>query len=328
MPGVDTTKQAAVARTATTAPVVARLIDNVALVIRGKREAIELAVITLLSRGHLLLDDVPGVGKTMLARALAASLDLRFRRIQFTPDLMPSDITGASVYNPKDGGFEFVSGPVFTNILLADEINRATPRAQSALLECMGEFQVSADGITYPLAEPFMVIATQNPVESHGTYRLPEAQLDRFLIRTSIGYPARDAEVAILKSQVHADAHPVTALRPVLSSEELAALTRAAGGIHVSDDVQGYIARIAEATRGDARFRLGVSPRGALALMRAAQARALLDGRSFVDPATIKAMSGPVLAHRVILHPDHEIGDRAAERAISEVLAGVATPVR
>jgi MoxR-like ATPase len=305
-----------------------RLIDNVAQVIYGKREIIELAVVALLSRGHLLLDDVPGVGKTMLARALSASVDLRFRRVQFTPDLMPSDITGTSVYNQKTAAFEFIAGPVFTNFLLADEINRATPRVQSALLECMAEFQVSADGQTYPLTEPFMVIATQNPVESHGTYRLPEAQLDRFLIRASIGYPEPAAEIAILKSQAHVLAHPVTSMQPVLSAAELTALTRAVGDIHISDEIYGYIARIAEATRKDPRFRLGVSPRGALALMRASQARALLDGRTFVEPATIKAMAVPVLAHRVILHPDHEVGERAAQRAIAEVLGGVAAPVR
>jgi MoxR-like ATPase len=305
-----------------------RLINNVAAVVHGKRDVIELAVVTLLARGHLLLDDVPGVGKTILARALAASVDLKFRRVQFTPDLMPSDITGASVFNPKSAGFDFVQGPVFTNLLLADEINRSTPRVQSALLECMAEIQVTADGNTYPLTEPFMVIATQNPVESHGTYRLPEAQLDRFLIRGTIGYPAAAAEVEILKAQAHTAAHPVSALKPALTKAELAALIRAAGTVHVSDDLHGYIARIAEATRKDQRFRLGVSPRGSLALMRAAQARALLNGKEFVDPATVKAMALPVLAHRVILHPDHEVGERAAERVIAEVLGAIAPPVR
>ena len=305
-----------------------RLIRNIASVIYGKREAIELAVIALLARGHMLFDDAPGVGKTMLARALAASVDLRFRRVQFTPDLMPSDITGASVFNPKSGSFDFVPGPVFASILLADEINRATPRTQSALLECMSESQVTADGTTWPLPDPFMVIATQNPVESHGTYRLPEAQLDRFLIRGSIGYPAAEAEVAILKSQINRSAHPVTSLKPVLSADQLGALIAATEAVHVSDDVLGYIAQIAEATRSDARFRLGVSPRGTLALMRASQARALLDGRDFVEPATVKAMLVPVLAHRVILHPDHEVGERAAERLVAEVASRVAPPVR
>ena len=304
-----------------------RLIRNIANVIYGKREAIELAVIALLARGHLLLDDVPGVGKTILARALAASVDLKFRRVQFTPDLMPTDITGSAIFNPKTASFDFSPGPVFTNILLADEINRATPRVQSALLECMAEAQVTADGTTYPLSDPFMVIATQNPVESHGTYRLPEAQLDRFLIRGSIGYPLPDAEIAMLKSQVHLAAHPVTALKPVLSAQQLAALVHAASSVHVSDDLVGYMARISEATRKDTRFRLGVSPRGTLALMRASQARALLDGLDFVTPATVKAVLVPVLAHRVILHPDHELGERPAERLVAEVAADVAPPV-
>ena len=305
-----------------------RMLENISSVIIGKREVIELAVISLLARGHMLLDDVPGVGKTMLARALAASLDLRFKRIQFTPDLMPSDITGASVYNPKTAGFDFVPGPVFANILLADEINRATPRAQSALLECMAEYQVTADGTTYALDPPFMVIATQNPVESHGTYTLPEAQLDRFLIRSSIGHPDIGSEVAMLKAHIHTEGHPVEALRPVLSSAELGELMRATAAVHVNDDVLQYMARLAEASRNDARFRLGVSPRGVLALMRASQARAILDGRDFVDPATVKAMAIPVLAHRVILSPDQATQAYASIGAIAELVERVAPPVR
>jgi MoxR-like ATPase len=305
-----------------------RLVGNVSKVIKGKREVIELAVITLLARGHLLLDDVPGVGKTMLARALAASLDLGFKRIQFTPDLMPSDISGASVYNPSTSTFDFLPGPVFTSILLADEINRATPRAQSALLEAMAENQVSADGTTYPLAKPFMVIATQNPVESQGTYRLPEAQLDRFLIRSSIGYPDISDELVILREQMNVHAHPVEALQAVLTAAELQQLLDAASAVHVHDDVLSYIARIVEATRRDARFRLGVSPRGAIALARASQARALLDGRDFVDPATVKRMAGPVLAHRVVLNPDQDHAEHGADRAIQDAVASVAPPVR
>jgi len=305
-----------------------RLIQTVGSVIIGKRDVIELAVITLLARGHLLLDDVPGVGKTVLARALAASLELRFRRIQFTPDLMPSDVSGASVFNPKTSTFDFLPGPVFTNILLADEINRATPRTQSALLECMAEYQVTADGTTYPLEPPFMVIATQNPVESHGTYRLPEAQLDRFLIRSSIGHPAPQSELAMLKAHVHKQGHPVDDVRPALSLEELGELMRATSAVHVGDEVLDYMTRIAAASRRDARFRLGVSPRGVIALMRASQARAVLDGRDFVEPATVKAMTVPVLAHRIILSPEQEAGERAADRAITELVESVAPPVR
>lgn len=309
-------------------PLAERLITNVESVIHGKRETIELAVVALLARGHLLLDDVPGVGKTVLARALAASIDLKFRRVQFTPDLMPSDITGASVFNPGTASFSFVPGPVFTNILLADEINRATPRTQSALLECMAESQVTADGATYALPDPFLVIATQNPVECHGTYRLPEAQLDRFMVRGAIGYPAARAEMAVLKGQLHQAAHPVAALRPVLNAAELASLVAASAAVHIADEVLAYIAGIVDATRKDHRVRLGVSPRGALALMRAAQALALLDGRDFVEPANVKALAVPVLAHRIILNADHEHGERAAEHVVSEAVARVLPPVR
>lgn len=303
-----------------------RLIDNIESVIFGKREVVELAVIALLARGHLLLEDLPGTGKTMLARALSKSLDLDFKRVQFTPDLMPSDITGASIFNQKNGAFEFMQGPVFTHILLADEINRATPRTQSALLECMAEGQVSADGQTFALPDIFMVVATQNPIEMQGTYRLPEAQLDRFFLRASLGYPKPDVEARMLEAQVQA--HPITALKPVVDRPMVLALQRAAAAVHVAPAVKRYIADVVAATRASPLLRLGASPRGSIALMRASQARALLLGREFVDPPIVKSMAAAVLAHRVLLQSDRQGSPAAAETAINEIVASVAPPVR
>ncbi|MBZ0127312.1 MAG: MoxR family ATPase [Rhodocyclaceae bacterium] len=303
-----------------------RLIDNIESVIFGKREVVELAVIALLARGHLLLEDLPGTGKTMLARALSKSLDLDFKRVQFTPDLMPSDITGASIFNQKNGAFEFMQGPVFTHILLADEINRATPRTQSALLECMAEGQVSADGQTFALPDIFMVVATQNPIEMQGTYRLPEAQLDRFFLRASLGYPKPDVEARMLEAQVQA--HPITALKPVVDRPMVLALQRAAAAVHVAPAVKRYIADVVAATRASPLLRLGASPRGSIALMRASQARALLSGREFVDPPIVKSMAAAVLAHRVLLQSDRQGSPAAAETAISEIVASVAPPLR
>ncbi len=302
-----------------------RIIAAVEMAIVGKHNVIELALSVLLSNGHLLIEDIPGVGKTTLAKALARALGLSFKRIQFTPDLLPSDITGSSIYNQKSGEFEVRQGPVFANIVLADEINRTTPKTQSALLECMEERQVTIDGIGHPLPKPFFVIATQNNIELAGTYALPEAQMDRFSARIHIGYPDRVAELEILRAQRHV--HPVESIQAVVTQEEILAIQRAVRDIHVDDDVRGYILDIVIETRHHTAVSLGASPRGALGLLHVAQARAALQGRTAVLPDDVKAAAVSVLAHRVVVRPEHRVRGVTGESVVEDILRRTAVPV-
>lgn len=273
--------------------------DNVSRVIVGKEDAIKLVLCAILARGHILLEDVPGTGKTVMAKSLAKSLDADFARIQFTPDLLPTDITGLSIWDAKAGEFTFKPGPVFTNILLADEINRATPRTQSALLECMEERQVTESGVTRKLAEPFLVVATQNPVEIQGTFPLPEAQLDRFLVRLKMGYPDTQGAMQILRRFISQS--PLEELQPVVKREEIVEAQKALKDVEASTPVMAYITALCERTRQFEQVQLGVSPRGMLALLRASQAHALVEGRDFVTPDDVRAMAEPVLAHRIVV---------------------------
>ncbi len=297
---------------------------NIEQAVRGKPDTVRLAVICLLAEGHLLVEDVPGVGKTSLARALAASVDGSWHRIQFTPDLLPSDVTGVTVYHQGRETFEFRPGPVFANLVIGDEINRASPRTQSALLEVMDERRVTVDGVAHDVPRPFLVIATQNPVDMDGTYPLPEAQLDRFLMRLSVGYPDHDAEVEILESQ--RTGSMVDRLGPVMTADEVATMIRLAMSVHVSAEVQSYIVRLANQLRATPALRLAASPRASLALMRAAQVAAAMAGRSFVLPEDVKALAVPVLAHRLIVTPDAQLAGHQAADLVEHALTQVATP--
>jgi MoxR-like ATPase len=299
--------------------------DNIARVIVGKAQAVELLLVALLTQGHVLIEDVPGLGKTMLAKSLARSLGCSFQRLQFTPDLLPSDITGVNVFNQKTGEFEFRPGPLMAQIVLADEINRAGPRTQSALLEAMEERQVTVDGVTRPLPRPFLVLATQNPIELEGTFPLPEAQVDRFLMRISIGYPDSGEEREILRR--FRDADPLADLAPVASGDDVLALDKAVRGVHVSEAVETYILALTRATRDDAALSLGASPRGSLALYRTAQALAAIRGRAFVLPDDVQALAGPVLEHRLIPSSQSRLRGKAMTDILQDVIAKVPVPV-
>ena len=306
---------------------VARLKENIARVMVGKESAVELLLCALLCRGHVLIEDVPGVGKTTLVSALARSLDCSFKRIQFTPDVTPSDVTGFSMINMKTGDMEFHQGAVMSQIVLADEINRTSPKTQSALLEVMEEGQVSVDGNTYPMPQPFIVLATQNPVDFMGTSPLPEAQLDRFFMRISIGYPNAEEEADILERYTSGK-KPMDDLRPICTSGDILRLQQEVEGVHTSREVRAYIANIAAASRRNSALQLGISTRAAISLLRASQACALLDGRDYVIPEDVQRMAAPVLAHRMVLSPEASMRNMTAERVLQGVMGAVAVPVK
>jgi MoxR-like ATPase len=301
-----------------------RVVENLETVIIGKRSAVELIVVGLLCQGHVLIEDVPGVGKTMLARSLARSLDCSFNRIQFTPDMLPSDVTGVSIYNQQKGKFEFRPGPIIGQIILADEINRATPKTQAALLEAMEERQVTVDGVTHALPEPFMVLATQNPIEYEGTFPLPEAQLDRFLLRLQLGYPSIKDELKVMDDQQLR--HPIESLKAVVKVRELLQAAQAIRKVFVSAAVRRYIVDLTTRTRQSAEVYLGASPRGSLSLFRTGQARAALLGRDFVLPDDIKELAVPVLAHRLIVSPAARLRDLTSDRIVQEIVYDTAVP--
>ncbi len=306
-------------------PLLKPLKENLCHVIYGKSECIDALIVALLAGGSVLIEDVPGMGKTTLAKALAKSIDAKYSRIQFTPDLLPADVLGSSIYNPVNGDFRFDPGPVFCNILLADEINRASPRTQSALLEAMNENQATIEGKRRPLPQPFMVIATENPIEFHGTYPLPEAQLDRFLIRLAIGYPSVEVEADILKS--HAQAEPLETIQPVLSLEQVRRVQQEAAAVHTDDSIVAYAVEIAHATRRDNRLQLGISTRGTLMLARAARGRAYSLGRDFVTPDDVLWVIPYVLPHRILLTAKTRHSGMTAEQIVADIVTHIKVPV-
>ncbi|HTI13828.1 MAG TPA: MoxR family ATPase [Dictyobacter sp.] len=306
------------------ATAVQRVINNVERVIMGKAEPVTFSLIAVICRGHILIEDVPGVGKTVLTKAIARSIGCTFKRIQFTPDLLPSDITGVSIYNQKSGNFEFRSGPIMSQIVLADEVNRATPRTQSALLEAMEEGQMTVDGVTYRLPDPFMVMATQNPIEYEGTFPLPEAQLDRFMMNIRLGYPKPEDEIHILDRQQHH--HPLEDIVQIMTAEELVQIQQQIRSIHVDQSIQEYIVALANATRQHQNIYLGVSPRGSLALFRAAQALAAMRGRGYVIPDDVKLLVQPTLAHRIIVTPAARVRSVTSAAILDEILQQVPVP--
>jgi MoxR-like ATPase len=315
-------EQVAVADAART---IARIVENLQQVVHAPEQTLRLVVLCLVAEGHLIIEDLPGVGKTTLAKALARSLDVSFSRLQFTPDLLPSDVTGVNVFSQATNEFEFRPGPVFANLLLVDEINRASPKTQSALLECMQERQVTIDGVSYELALPFMVMATQNPIEYEGTYPLPEAQLDRFTMRVAIGYPALSDEARMLAEQTSGE--PLESLQPITNRSEVLALAREAQAIYVEESVNKYVVALLRHTRADSRLYLGGSPRAGIALVRVAKARALADGREFLSPDDIKAVAEPVLSHRLILAPEARAAGTTSEHLVREALEKTPVPV-
>jgi MoxR-like ATPase len=303
----------------------ARILDEVERAVVGKREALELVLLGLLADGHILIEDFPGLAKTLIARSFAQVASMEFRRIQFTPDLMPADVTGSSIFDQRISEFEFRPGPVFTNLLLADEINRAPPKTQAALLEAMQERQVTIEGITRPLARPFLVLATQNPIEYEGTYPLPEAQLDRFLLRISVGYPTREDEWGVVAARIERREDEVE-LDPVVDAATLVAMQRAIESVHVAESIGYYVVDIVTATRTSPSVQVGASPRGSLALMKLARCKAMLDGRDFVTPEDVKTVAVPALAHRLTLRPELWVQRVRAEDIVAERLETVPTP--